>query len=59
MKKKLGLTLALILVAASGAYSSVPRPVTPGTAITCPILPIECCEFKFVSGCRICAKLCL
>ena len=56
--KKLGLTLALILVAASGAYSSVPRPAVSGTAIVCPVLPPNCCEFKFVSGCRICARLC-
>ena len=30
MKKKLGLTMALILVAASGAYSSVLRPAVSG-----------------------------
>jgi hypothetical protein len=54
--KKIGLTLALILVAASGAYSSIPRPATSGTALACPELPPDCCRTQIVSGCRICTQ---
>ena len=56
--KKLGLTLTLILVAASGAYSSVPRPAMTGTAIICPQLPPDCCQIRIVSGCRVCTEEC-
>ena len=58
MKKKLGLTLSLILVAATGAYSSVPRPAASGVGLACPELPPDCCQTKRVSGCLICTLEC-
>jgi hypothetical protein len=54
VKKKLGLTLALILLAASEAYSSVYHPAPSGTATICPRMPPTCCYVSIVNGCAIC-----
>lgn len=58
MKKKLGLTLALTLLAATGAYSSIPRTDASGTAVICPELPADCCQFKRVGVCLFCTLEC-
>jgi hypothetical protein len=52
MKKKLGLTLTLILVAAIEAHPAVARP--SGIGRICPDLPPDCCVIKRGSGCPIC-----
>jgi hypothetical protein len=64
MKKKLGMTLAMILLtAAVEARSSTLIPAalalkSVGTAADCPFIPADCCKFKIVANCPICTKEC-
>lgn len=63
MTKKLGMTLAMILLtAAVGARSSTLIPASlvlrTGTAANCPFIPANCCKFKIVSDCPICTQTC-
>lgn len=64
MKKKLGMTLAMILLTAavearsaalSPAVSSI---VQTGTADNCPFIPADCCKFRVMANCPICTKEC-
>jgi hypothetical protein len=62
MKKKLGMTLAmLLLTAAVGARSATLSPTAPpalktGTADNCPFIPADCCRFVIVGACPYCVQ---
>jgi hypothetical protein len=59
MKKKLGLTLAMVLLAAVGANSSVLHPARSGVSKViyyCPELPPDCCRTTRVGNCIVCAQ---
>ena len=64
MKKKLGMTLAMILLTAavearSATLSTAVSPALKiGTADNCPFIPADCCKFKIVANCPICTKEC-
>ena len=64
MKKKLGMTLAMILLTvAVEARSAILSPaISPalktGTADNCPFIPADCCKFRVESNCPICIKEC-
>jgi hypothetical protein len=64
MKKKLGMTLAMILLTAvAGARSSTLSPTASpalkaGTADNCPFIPANCCKFKLVGDCPVCTQTC-
>ncbi len=62
MKKKLGMTLAMILLtAAVEARSATLSPaVSPllktGTADNCPFIPADCCRFVVIGACPYCVQ---
>ncbi len=64
MKKKLGMTLAMILLTAavearSSTLSPTASPILKtGTAANCPFIPADCCKFRVESNCPICIKEC-
>lgn len=64
MKKKLGMTLAMILLtAAVGARSATLSPTASPllkteTAANCPFIPADCCKFRVMANCPICIKEC-
>ncbi len=64
MKKKLGMTLAMILLTAAveARSATLTTAVSPalqtGTAASCPFIPADCCKYKIVANCPICTKEC-
>ena len=60
MNKKLGMTLAmLLLTAAVGARSATLSPTASpalktGTADNCPFIPADCCQLVWVGACPYC-----
>jgi hypothetical protein len=61
MKKKLGLTLTMVLLTVAGAHSSALSPTASGASKAgrvCPDLPPDCCIIKRVGPCPACALEC-
>ena len=64
MNKKLGMTLAMILLTAavearSSTLSLTASPVLKaGTADNCPFIPSDCCEFRVFHNCPLCTQEC-
>jgi hypothetical protein len=61
MSKKLGMTLAMLLLTAVGARSATLSPTAPpvlktGTADNCPFIPADCCRFVIVGACPYCVQ---
>ncbi|HET9210634.1 MAG TPA: hypothetical protein VFR03_09560 [Thermoanaerobaculia bacterium] len=63
MNKKLGMTLAMLLLTAVGARSATLSPAASpvlktGTAADCPFIPSDCCQFRVFHNCPLCTKEC-